>query len=86
MLEENNIECVCVPAMISFNHCLDLSVNKPAKEFLWGGFQEWYASQIVDQLEEDMQQVDMRLSIVKPLGYHWLVALYDYICANPPSL
>jgi len=58
-------------------------VNKPAKDFLRGKFQDWYASQIVDQLEEDTEHVNMRLSIMKPLGAHWLVALYDYICANP---
>ena len=84
MLEENNIERVCVPANCTDRlQPLDLSVNKPAKEFLRGRFQEWYASQIIDQLEEDTQQVDMRLNIMKPLGAHWLVALYDYICANP---
>ena len=84
MLEENNIERVCVPANCTDRlQPLDLSVNKPAKEFLRGRFQEWYTSQIVDQLEEDTQQVDLRLSIMKPLGTHWLVALYDYICANP---
>ena len=53
------------------------------KNFFWSRFQEWYASQIVDQLEEDTQHVDMRPSIMKPLGAHWLVAVYDYSCANP---
>ena len=84
ILEENNIEHVCVPANCTDRlQPLDLSVNKPAKEFLRGRFQEWYASQIIDQLEEDTQQVDMRQSTMKLLGAHWLVALYDYICANP---
>ena len=47
MLEENNIERVCVPANCTDRlQPLDLSVNKPAKEFLRGRFQEWYASQI----------------------------------------
>ena len=56
---------------------LDLSI---AKEFLRGKFQQWFANQIV---EDDTLQVDMRLSIMEPLTAHWLVALHDYISANP---
>ena len=86
MLEDNNIEHVLVPANCTDRlQPLDLSINKPAKEFLRGKFQEWYASQISDQLDDDTQpqEVDMRLSVMKPLGARWLVALYDFICANP---
>ena len=64
---------------------LDLSVNKPAEDFLRGRFQEWYADQIVNQLEDDAEQqpVDMRLSIMKPLGAKWLISMLDYMCSNP---
>ncbi|MCG8621550.1 MAG: hypothetical protein MJE68_06060 [Proteobacteria bacterium] len=63
-------------------------MNKPAKEFLRRKFQEWFANQIAAQLEDDIQQVntqqvDMRLSIMKPLGARWLVEMYDYLSSNP---
>lgn len=90
MLEDNHIERVVVPANCTDRlQPLDLSVNnKPAKEFLRRKFQEWFADQIAAQLEDDTQQVnaqqvDMRLSIMKPLGARWLVQLYDYLCSNP---
>ena len=86
MLEDNHIERVLVPANCTDRlQPLDLSVNKPAKE----KFQEWFASQIAAQLEEsdhtqqvNSHQVDMRLSIMKPLGARWLVELYDNLCSN----
>ena len=74
MLEDNHIERVVVPANCTDRfQPLDLSVNKPAKEFLRREFQEWFASQIAIQLEDDDQQLnnkqfDKRLSIMKPLG------------------
>ena len=85
ILKDNYIEHVLVPANCTDRlQPLDISVNKPAKEFLRGKFQEWYASQIADQIDkQDTHQVDLRLSIMKPLGARWLVALYDHICANP---
>ncbi len=59
---------------------LDVSVNKPAKIFLRAQFQDWYAHQVYQQLEgrAENKSVDIRLSIVKPLGAQWLVKLYDY--------
>jgi len=84
ILEDNNVERVCIPANCTdWLQPLDVSVNKPAKEFLREKFQDWYASQIIDQFDKDMQQVDMRLSIMKPLGARWLIDLYNQICANP---
>jgi len=84
ILEDNNVERVCIPANCTdWLQPLDVSVNKPAKEFLREKFQDWYASQIIDQFDKDMQQVDMRLSIMKPLGARWLIDLYNHICANP---
>ena len=63
---------------------LDLSVNKQAKEFLRRKFQGWFAEQIDRKLESsDNSPVDMRLSIMKPLGASWLVELHDYMCSNP---
>ena len=82
LLEDNNIEHVQVPLNCTDRlQPLDLSVNKPAKDYFHGRFQEWYADQIFDQLEDDTEQqpVDMRLSIMKPLGAKWLISMFDYM-------
>lgn len=91
MLKDNHIERVVVPAnCMDKLQPLDLSVKKPTTEFLRRRFQEWFSTQIAAQLEasDDSQQVnskqvDMRLSIMKPLGALWLVEPYDYLCSNP---
>ena len=51
---------------------LDLSVNKAAKEFLRKQFNV-----------KPMQSIDLRLSVVKPLGARWMISLYDYFKAKP---
>ena len=61
---------------------LDVSVNKPAKTFLWQQFHNWYAEQICRQLHEktDVVPVDLRLSVV---GAQWMMKLYDYLKSKP---
>lgn len=62
---------------------LDVSVNKAAKEFLCRQFQEWYSELVCQQLWKDsdiaVQPVDLRMSVVKPLGSKSMISLYDYI-------
>ena len=69
LLEENNILFVTVP-----NNCtdrlqpLDLSVNKPAKDYVRAKFREWYGSQIFKQLDDGIKEdVDMRMATMKPI-------------------
>ena len=86
LLEENNIHRVTVPANCTDRlQPLDISVNKSAKEFLRRQFHEWYAEQICHQLEQNVPAtpVDLKLSIMKPLGAKWMMKLYDYFKANP---
>ena len=47
---------------------LDVSVNKPAKEFLYQKFQTWYAQIVCAQLEgkASREPVDLHMSVVKP--------------------
>ena len=54
---------------------LDISVNKPAKEFLHQKFCTWYAHSVCAQMEGKAakEPVDLRMSMVKPLGARWLV-------------
>ena len=60
-------------------------INKAAKDFMRSKFREWYATQVQQQLHEgeDIAPVDLRMSIMKPLGAHWLVSLYDYLKEHP---
>ena len=86
LLEENNISVVMVPANCTDRlQPLDVSVNKAAKNFLRGQFQDWYATQICDQLKagDANKFVDLKLSIMKPLGAKWMVSMYDYFLSKP---
>ena len=80
LLEKNNIYCVFVPANCTDRlQPMDLSVNKSAKEFMRAQFSAWYASQVQKQLDsgvEEVSPVDLRMSIMKPVGARWLVSLY----------
>ena len=61
-------------------------MNKPVKSFLRKQFQVWYTQKICEQLREPPTQVDpvdLRLSIVKPLGARWMLKVYDYLKSNP---
>ena len=86
LLEGNHIHVVMVPANCTDRlQPLDVSVNKPAKTFLRQQFHQWYAEQICQHLQEktDVTPVDLRLSVVKPLGARWMIQLYDYMKSKP---
>ena len=82
-LEENNIHFVKVPANCTDRlQPLDLSINKPLKDHMKNSFQQWYATQVKINLEEnksDVQPIDLRLSVLKPLGFQWLMDACFYI-------
>ena len=75
-----NIEIVSVPAnMAHFFQPLDLTVNGQAKKFCREKFTTWYWEGVQRQLDsgtsfEDIE-VDLRMSVIKPLHAGWLVAL-----------
>ena len=86
LLQDNHIHFVMVPANCTDRlQPLDVSVNKPAKSFLRKQFHRWYAKQICQQLQEktDVTPVDLRLSVVKPLGAQWMIELYVYLKSKP---
>ena len=60
-LEDNNILYVTVPNNRTDRlQPLDLLVNKPAKGFLRSKFQQWYGTEICQQLDKGMtEEVDM---------------------------
>ena len=82
LLLENNIISVIVP-----NNCtdvlqpLDLSFNKPLKDHLRSKFQLWYSEQVSKQMDDGKQpediEVDMKLSVMKPLSARWIISAYE---------
>ena len=64
---------------------LDVSVNKPAKEFLHQKFHTWYAQIVCAQLEgkAPREPLDLCMSVVKPWGAQWMTELYDYLKTKP---
>ena len=85
MLEDNNILYVIVPSNCTdILQPLDLSINKSAKDFMKSKFQEWYGGIIHKQLEDQIEEeVDMRLSVMKPLTADWTIDFYHYMEAHP---
>ena len=65
---------------------LDLTVNGSAKAFMKRKFTDWYSSSISKQLDEgkaiDDVDMDLKLSILKPLHAHWIKELYDYMTSK----
>ena len=85
VLEDNDIFYVLVPAnCMDRLQPLDLSVNKPPKDFMKRKFQEWYANIILQQLVDNINKpVDMRLSIMKPMVSKWAIEMYDHFVSQP---
>ena len=74
MLEKSNIHtCLPPPNTTDKLQPLDISVNKPAKEFLRLKFQEWYAEQVAEQIMSggchvELEPVDLGLPVMKEFG------------------
>ena len=76
ILEDNDIYIVDVPA-----NCPDHSVNKSIKEHLKSSFQICYANQVSIQLDQGgvRKTIDLRLSIMKPLGTQWFMSAFAFM-------
>ena len=66
---------------------MDLTVNKPMNAFLRRKFEEWYAINLISQLEEstlgDIQPIDLGLPVLKYCDAGWLVEAAEYISKYP---
>ena len=55
-----------------------------------GKFQEWYATEIVSQVNEgvDVYSIDVstKLSVMKPIHARWVAGLYDHIRNKPDMI
>ena len=75
------------PGTIDRLQPLDVSTNKPDKDFLREKFRTWYAEQLRKQLEasivETAMNVNMGMAIMKEVGAQWLTGLYDKLCNKP---
>lgn len=85
LLIRNSVYYVIVPPNCTDKlQPLDVSVNKPAKDFLCHQFQTWYAEQICSQENPDqLEPVNLRLQTMKPLGARWMIQLYDHMKSHP---
>jgi len=82
LLEESFIDVVFVPLNCTDQlQPLDLNVNKSAKDYLRGKFQQWYSDKIFDQQEDGstLQPVTFPMHVMKPLGAQWLIEFYSYM-------
>ena len=92
-LDDNNILVSWLPPNTTDRlQPMDVSVNKPAKEYLKKQFDEWYSKMVMEQLDgkdmEDLegaeiQPINLRMPIMKEVGAKWLVRMAEYISDNP---
>jgi len=90
MLKKRHIYIVIVPANCTDRlQPLDVSVNKSVKAFLRNQFQDWYATCMCQQMrirsdeKTPLVPIDLKMSIVKPLGVQWMLNMYKYITSRP---
>ena len=79
LLEVNNI--LLPPNTTDSLQPMDLSVNKPAKDFLKRRFEDWYSGEVMKQLNRkedeatEVQPINLGLPMLKELGAKWLVQM-----------
>ena len=64
----------------------DLTVSREAKKFMKDQFTSWYSAQIQSQLDSgvvlDDVDVDLRLSVLKPIHATWIVSMYNHLSSS----
>ena len=69
---------------------LDVSVNSASKQFMKRKFVDWYARQIVTEMNKDTDveqiRLQMKLSVMQPLHASWLFNLYNYMTSSPGGI
>lgn len=72
--------------MTHFFQRLYLTVNGEAKRFMNDMFTTWYSTDVQKQMESgnspDEIEVDLRLSVLKPLHATWLVRLNNHLTGS----
>ena len=68
---------------------IDISVNKPAKEFLKDEFHNWYVDEMLSQIDDSQQNnvhfksVQFPLGQMKPITTQWIMDADHYISTHP---
>ena len=93
LLDDNYIDVVFVPPNCTDQlQPLDLSFNKPVKDFMRGKFQEWYSNQVLQNYEDEpsgcagMKPIQFPMSQMKPLGAQWLIELHQHMLTCPETI
>ena len=61
---------------------MDLSINKALEQSMKQQFNEWYSLMIYQNFTDEVSPpIDLRMSIMKPLGTKWLINAFDHIKA-----
>ena len=64
----------------------DLTIDREAKKFIKDQFTSWYSAQIHSQLDSgvvlDDVDVDLRLSVLKPIHATWIVSMYNHLSSS----
>ena len=84
LLRDNNIYVVTIPANCTDKlQPMDLSVNKALKNSMKQQFSEWYSSIVYKNFSDEVPPpVDLRMSIMKPLGAQWIKNAFGHIKGN----
>ena len=84
ILEENSIHVCLLPVNTTdLLQPMDLSVDKPVKDFLRRKFQDWYSSQMDQEPDIEAANLEPVDSAMKELGAKWLVETVQHIADNP---